>query len=243
MVGFWLWSTPPASMRLPTPHPPALLLAGVLLLAACASGSTAASTPPPESVIATQARGDGAVVIPNDGDGLEGHTPRGFAGSGTGLFVGDNLNPNFPEGDGVQTFLTFALDDLAVLPERAVVDVRLTSIEPTLTGSPFGDLGPLVVHEIIYEEFGPTLFDLQAVTPEPLCTLTASAPLDCDVSQAVTDAVASDAGRVQFRLSFERAGDGDGQADLASFFLTDSNTNEPGIFNLVVVTSQAPPDR
>lgn len=36
---------------------------------------------------------------------------------GTGLFAGDNLNPGFPNGDGVQIFLTF---DLRGLPEGEV---------------------------------------------------------------------------------------------------------------------------
>ena len=39
---------------------------------------------------------------------------------------------------------------------------------------------------------------------------------------------------VQFRLRFDRAGDGDGSPDLAMFFITNSNTNEPGIFELEI---------
>ena len=52
------------------------------------------------------------ITIQNDGtSALEGHTPRGFAGSGTGLFVGDNLNPNFPDGEGLQILLSFLIPD------------------------------------------------------------------------------------------------------------------------------------
>jgi hypothetical protein len=56
--------------------------------------------------------------------------------------------------------------------------------------------------------------------------------IECDVTDAVERAVALGEDRVQFRLRFETAGDDDGEADLAMFFVTDSNTNEPGIFTL-----------
>ena len=47
---------------------------------------------------------------------------------------------------------------------------------------------------------------------------------------------ALDAGetRFQFRLKFDQAGDGNGRADLAMFFVTESNTNQPGIFTLAL---------
>jgi hypothetical protein len=35
-------------------------------------------------------------------------------------------------------------------------------------------------------------------------------------------------------LRFDQAGDGDGRADLAMFFVTESNTNQPGIFTLTL---------
>ena len=38
----------------------------------------------------------------------------------------------------------------------------------------------------------------------------------------------------QFRLRLERAGDGDGRADLAMFYRTDSNTNQGGLFTLTL---------
>lgn len=34
-----------------------------------------------------------------------------LVGMGTGLFAGDDLNPGFPPGDGVQIFLTFELPE------------------------------------------------------------------------------------------------------------------------------------
>ena len=45
-------------------------------------------------------------------------------------------------------------------------------------------------------------------------------------------AIGGGAERAQFRLRFDRVADDDGEPDLALFFLTDSNTNEPGIFQL-----------
>ena len=50
------------------------------------------------------------ILLQNQGGSMEGHTPRGFRGMGTGLFAGDNLNQRFPDGDGVQLFLTFDLN-------------------------------------------------------------------------------------------------------------------------------------
>jgi hypothetical protein len=46
--------------------------------------------------------------------------------------------------------------------------------------------------------------------------------------------MSSGAGSVQVRLRFERAGDNDGDQDLAMFFREDSNINEPGLFTLRV---------
>jgi hypothetical protein len=39
---------------------------------------------------------------------------------------------------------------------------------------------------------------------------------------------------VQLRLKFERPADLDGQQDLAMFFRSDSNTNQPGLFTLTI---------
>ena len=54
------------------------------------------------------------------------------------------------------------------------------------------------------------------------------------MTEAVSNAITSGESRVQFRLKFDVAGDSDGAQDLALFFLTDSNTNEPGIFLLEI---------
>ena len=58
--------------------------------------------------------------------------------------------------------------------------------------------------------------------------------IECDVTAAVLRAAQDHPERVQFRLAFERRGDNDRSKDLARFFLTDPNTNEPGIFTLTL---------
>ncbi len=172
----------------------------------------------------------GLVLLVNEGGQLEGHTPRGFAGMGTGLFVGDNLNPSFPDGDGVQVYLTFERPGSLSSVSSAV----LSSDVLTVRGAPFEDLGGFLAEPVLYEAFGPNLFDLPATGAPVACERT-DAGLTCDVTETVRDALGADEPMLQFRLRFERAGDSDGQPDLAMFFITDSNTNEPGVFTLTLV--------
>lgn len=176
--------------------------------------------------------GDAVVALPliveNQGGSLEGHTPRGFAGIGAGLFVGDNLNPGFPDGDGVQTWLSFDLPTGIEVPTSAVLATDVLSVQ----GSPFDDLGNLNAEPVRYEEFSASLFDLEAVGESSVCQRVGDSRLECDVAEAVVSAIAADQSRVQFRLKFDVLGDGDSAQDLALFFITDSNTNEVGIFDL-----------
>jgi hypothetical protein len=205
--------------------------AAAFVLAACGSddGGTPDSTAAPD---ASQAPGTsattGPLTISNEGGSLEGHTPRGFAGSGTGLFAGDSLNPSFPADDGVQIWLTFVVPPGTRAPSRAL----LSSDELTIDGSPFEDLGPMQAAPVTYDNFGPELFDLSADGPAVDCLLVAESRLECDVTDAAAAAIGGGSERIQFRLRFDRVTDGDGDRDLALFFLTDSNTNEPGIFQL-----------
>ena len=159
---------------------------------------------------------------------MEGHTPRGFAGSGTGLFAGDSLNPSFPADDGVQIWLTFAVPSGTRAPSRAL----LSSDAMTIDGSPFEDLGAMQAAPVTYDSFGPEIFDLAADGPAVDCQLVGESRLECDVTDAAAVAIERGSERVQLRLKFDRVTDGDGDRDLAMFFLTDSNTNEPGIFQL-----------
>ncbi len=173
---------------------------------------------------------DAVTQINNQGGSLEGHTPRGFAGSGSGLFVGDNLNPGFPDGEGVQVFLSF---DLPPGLDSSVT-VLLTSQSLQTAGTPFDDLGVLLVEPVDYETFGPHLFDLESIGSPTECLRLSDHSLSCDVSSSVQSAIEQGSSRSQFRLYFELAGDFDQTQDLAMFFREDSNSNEPGLFTLEV---------
>jgi len=170
-----------------------------------------------------------ALEIPNVGDGsLEGHTPRGFAGSGTGLFAGDNLNANFPNDDGVQIFLAFELP--AELPQFE--SVSLVSVALNVQGDPFGTLGTLRAAPVSFDNFGPPVFETEPTGPSSVCTVGSDGRLRCDVTAAARSAIAAGDSYIQIRVRFDEIGNGDGEQDLAMFFLTNSNTNEPGIFRL-----------
>jgi len=195
-------------------------LAFVAVFGACASAAAPVPTASPP----------GQIVVENHGGALEGHTPRGFAGMGTGLFVGDNLNPSFPDGDGVQIYLTFELPGLL----EAASAATLESDALVIRGSPFTDLGPLTAEVVRYETFGPALFDLPAATGPVLCSRVGETGIECDVTPAVQSVLGGGVATIQIRLRLDRPGDGDGNPDLAMFFRTDSNTNETGLFTLTI---------
>lgn len=210
---------------------------GVLLvLAACGGGSSGAATQNEsdqgvvESIVASsEPDGSLPLSINNQGGDLEGHGPRGFAGQGIGLFAGDNLNAGFPEGDGIQIWLSFDLP--AELPAPARATLRSSAL--SVNGDPFGSLGGLNVEPVTYDAFEPELFDLAADAPVTACTADVVAgEFECDVTGFIADFVEAGAERAQFRILFDQLADNDGEQDLALFFLTDSNTNEPGIFKL-----------
>ena len=98
----------------------ALLVSIALVASACSGASTPASTAIEPA--------DGH-VIPNEGGANEGHTPTAFGGMGTGLFAGDNLNPSFPEGVGVQLYLTFALPTDIDVGSASFIQMLFTSPE------------------------------------------------------------------------------------------------------------------
>ncbi|MFQ5554046.1 MAG: hypothetical protein ACE5GC_01585 [Acidimicrobiia bacterium] len=195
----------------------------MLVVAACSSTTAPAAAP-------TTSGDREPVVVANNGGSREGHTPWGFAGMGTGLFAGDNLNPSFPEGDGVQIFLTFELPD-AVLDATSVA---LASDALSVAGSPFEDLGALIAEVVSYDAFGPSLFGIPGLSDPADCTRVDATGLQCDVSEIVSPLLAGGDTTVQLRLKFERPADNDGRPDLAMFFRSDSNTNEPGLFTLTI---------
>ena len=173
------------------------------------------------------------LTLENHGGSMEGHTPRGFQGSGAGLFAGDNLNRNFPNGDGVQIFLTF---DLSGIPSGKVESAVVSAASATVIRTPFEDLGALRAEEIRFKRFSSELWNAAPVARGAACTLAESAgePVKCDISGAVQSSLDDSYRYAQFRVRLDQAGDGDGEQDLVAFFRTDSNTNEPGIFLLDV---------
>ena len=173
------------------------------------------------------------ILLQNQGGRMEGHTPRGFPGMGTGLFAGDNLNPRFPDGDGVQLFLTF---DLSAVPSGRVVSALLRSENASVSGMPLKDLGPLRAQEIRYSQFSPALWNLEPLAGGVDCEFATASegPFRCDLADAVGRSLNDSYPFAQFRLLLDRAGDNDGTQDLVAFFVADSNTNQPGIFELEI---------
>ena len=199
-----------------------LIVAAVVLASACGSGDASTTT---ERAADT----GNSWVIPNHGGDLEGHTPRGFEGSGVGLFTGDELNANFPQDDGVQIWLTFTLPpDLG-----EVTGATLRSDALTVRGNPFETLGSLQAAPVRFDAFGPPIVGVaEPVGPSVTCPDPTGSSFSCDVTEAALAELADGRDRLQIQLRFEGVSDPDGEQDMALFFLTDSNTNEPGIFQL-----------
>ena len=170
------------------------------------------------------------ISIPNQGGTMEGHTPRGFRGMGTGIFVGDDLNPNFPAGDGVQAFLTFA-----PLPERTVTAATLTSQQVKISGNPFRDLGALQADVIAYDRFSPDVWNLQPTATACIFPIAANGTIACDVTTVLNAAIADGRPSLQVRLRLATAADNDGTQDMVMFFATNANQNQPGLFTLDIV--------
>lgn len=183
------------------------------------------------------------IIINNQGNNMEGHTPRGFQGMGTGLFAGDNLNSGFPNGDGVQFFLTF---DLGSIPSGASITTRtgfgiasavLHSKNIHVQGSPFEDLGALKAEVVSYDAFSSALWDQQSDGLACVFTVPSDGSVSCSVTNIIQQALDNKLRFAQFRVRFEKAGDGDRSPDLALFYNTNSNKNEPGIFQLEIVST------
>ena len=197
-----------------------LLVVITLVIAACSNAG---------SSVTTSTESGGSYSIPNQGGAMEGHTPTAFAGMGTGLFAGDNLNPSFPDGVGVQLYLTFAIPG-----DSDISNGQITSDALHISGTPFEDLGPLLAEPVAYDSFGPELFDLSPIGPHSECAAASTTSIVCDVTSAVQAAVDRGAELAQFRLRLANPGDSDGQQDLVMVFRSDSNTNEAGLVELVI---------
>ena len=152
---------------------------------------------------------------------------------GTGLFARDNLNPRFPDGGGVQIFLTF---DLSALPAGKVVSAVLRSDRASVRGTPFKDVGTLRAEEIRYSKFSSALWNLEAHDSGAGCEFATSpsGPFQCGLAETLQRSLNDSYPLAQFRLLLDRAGDGDGIPDMVAFFISNSNTNQTGIFELEV---------
>jgi hypothetical protein len=227
--------------------PTSLIALAIFLLLVIACGQSTQAVPPtrtapsPEpatrrSDASEQTGVSNVVVIRNQGGAMEGHTPRGFRGMGTGLFAGDNLNPRFPEGDGVQIFLTF---DLSAVPAGKIVSAVLRSDNVSIRGMPLKDLGALRAEEIRYAKFSSSLWNLEPLADGAVCEFATSpnGPFQCDLANAVQRSLNDSYLLAQFRLLLDRAGDNDGTPDMVALFIADSNNNQPGIFELEVTVA------
>lgn len=173
----------------------------------------------------------------------EGHTPRGFMGQGAGIFTGDNLNGGFPEGDGIQLFISFNLSrdaagaDLRDSGTTTVVSAELAAaVEPEIEGSPFADLGDLLADEVIHDGFSSALWDLEPPADAGSCTFATGPrqPFACDFTAAVQNALDDERRFLDVRMRFETAGDRDAVRDMVFFYTVDTNATEPGLFTLDV---------
>ena len=173
----------------------------------------------------------GEILIPNSGEEYEGHTPIGFSGSGIGLFVGDNLNSNFPNRDGLQTFLTFDIEQIGNTKVKSAV---LVSQNAHIVGNPFKDLGKLAVFETEYGDFTAKVWNTE--TKEEVCSVgeIIDGEFICDITEHIERLLREEKTLAQFIMKFEQLSDNDEQSDLLLFYESDSNKNEPGIFNIRV---------
>jgi len=179
------------------------------------------------------ARTQSGIELQNISGNMGGHTPRGFQGQGNGIFVGDNLNTRFPNGDGVQAFISFDLADAAGID---VANATLVSRYLRVNGTPFADLGNIRLERINFPSFSSVIWNL-AVDPQDGCILTISTDqnrAECDLTKSVQKALNDGAAFLQFRLRFEKISDSDGQQDLAQFFKRNVNANEGGVFTLTL---------
>ena len=207
-----------------------LMVAGLVLVAAGCAGDGSSDTAAESTGTATAEQASGFTFsIPNDGTtAFEGHTPLGFMGSGVGLFAGDNLNPNFPDGVGIQILLHFALPDDLPVPSTATLSSNVVSTR----GNVFEALGELRAAPVSYDGFSAALWNIEPTGDFVTCDRPSETSLTCDVTAAATAAIEAGDSAVQIQLTLEQMSDSDGEQDLVLFNNGDSNLNEPGLFTL-----------
>ena len=125
-----------------------------------------------------------------------------------GPFVGDNINPKFPNGDGVQLFLSF---DLQPLPRGMIKSCEAAGQGTRASsGEPFAfprqaDGGRGDASNASRRRSGTAPAMANACSPS-----SQDGPFECDVTDVVDRR--RSAGMAQLRLRFEKAGDGDGES-------------------------------
>ncbi len=180
------------------------------------------------------------VVLPNQGGAFEGATLWHAEGSAPTLIVGDESNPDLPEGEGLEIYLTFDLSSATNLVGANVVSSHLRSrAMQQVEGTPFEDLGALSAAPVSYEAFPPVGDERTPIGDAVECEADpAAVQLNCDVASAVGAALAAGADRISFRLRFAEATDSDGAPDFALFFVSTPGLNEPGIFTLELALAE-----
>ena len=97
-------------------------------------------------------------------------------------------------------------------------------------------MGTLRAEEIGYSKFSSALWNLEAHASGAGCefAISPSGLFQCGLAETVQRSLNDPYPLAPFRLLQDRAGDGDGVPDMVAFLISNSNTNQTGIFELEV---------
>lgn len=141
----------------------------------------------------------------------DGDTYPGF------LMAGDAGAPANAQWKG---FATFSLDDL---PDdiAMVIDADLVYEQIDVSGTPYGDLGSLEIHDVVFAATDLTAFDAASTGAVGTSDQVGLGQDTFDVIPALQADLAAGADVTQFRFEFPVASDFDGEYDYALFSATD----------------------
>ena len=175
------------------------------------------------------------VSVPNQGGDFEGTALSGSFGASRVLLIGDEFNPNLPEGEGLEVWLAFGLQevtDTLAANDLSQVTLRSQTLQ-AVDGDPFTDLGSLSVQVVPNQSFPPDDEARASESTAAPCDADVEAGgLTCDVSEIVAEAIAAGTDEISFRIRFDTPSDGDGAVDAIYFFISDPTANESGNFTL-----------
>ena len=175
------------------------------------------------------------VSVPNQGGDFEGTALSGSFGASRVLLIGDEFNPNLPEGEGLEVWLAFGLQevtDTLAANDLSQVTLRSQTLQ-AVDGDPFTDLGSLSVQVVPNQSFPPDDEARASESTAAPCDADVEAGgLTCDVSEIVAEAIAAGTDEISFRIRFDTPSDGDGAVDAVYFFISDPTANESGNFTL-----------